>query len=46
VNVSTAGGDSGDLETNYVPKAEAQEFRRLVLDTAHSLREQGINRSV
>jgi membrane protein YdbS with pleckstrin-like domain len=40
VNVSTAGGDSGDLETNYVRKADAQEFRRVILELAHSARPQ------
>ena len=38
INVSTAGGDSGDLETKFVPKADAQELRRTILDLAHDAR--------
>lgn len=38
VNVSTAGGDSGDLQTNYLQKADAREFRRIILELAHEAR--------
>jgi hypothetical protein len=38
VHVSTAGGEGGDLETLFVPKVAAQDFRRIILDRAHDLR--------
>jgi membrane protein YdbS with pleckstrin-like domain len=38
VNISTAGGDGGDLETNYLRREDAQKLRRVVLDLAHEAR--------
>jgi membrane protein YdbS with pleckstrin-like domain len=39
IHVSTAGGESGDLETLSVPKESAQELRRVILDRAHEMRD-------
>lgn len=41
VNVSTAGGDSGDLETHWLKKDDARRFRQLILDGAQRAREAG-----
>ena len=39
VYVSTAGGEGGDLETQWLPKDDARRFRSEILERAHSERE-------
>lgn len=38
IYVSTAGGEGGEMATRWLPRTDAEKFRRLILEAAHAAR--------